>query len=230
MSKTSTPQRRRHFKYQRAREALCRRIEKGEFPPGSRLPPEARLPSLLRVGQKTVQRVLSELTREGVLVRRRGSGTFVADQEAPPLIQGRHVSLGLAIPKIANQAFLEQDYFGELATGVLKAWGIQAKPEALSGGEKEATCLRWEIPARGISLHVLGESPHSQVGRRPRPGPRRPADPRSRRRTDPGSAMTALTGPPTSGARPAPGAPGCRSGPRGRPARPRSLFALLVVR
>jgi DNA-binding LacI/PurR family transcriptional regulator len=52
-------------------------IRSGELQPGSRLPATEKLAGLCSSNISTVQRALSALTQEGLLVRQRGSGTFV---------------------------------------------------------------------------------------------------------------------------------------------------------
>ena len=58
-------------------EVLAERIRKGEYPPGGRIPSEHRLASMFGIGRPTVRQATERLVRQGLLVRRRGSGTFV---------------------------------------------------------------------------------------------------------------------------------------------------------
>jgi DNA-binding transcriptional MocR family regulator len=59
-------------------------IDDGELPPGSRLPPDRVLASALAVGRSTVVAAYDQLTVEGRIVRRQGSGTRVAGAESAP--------------------------------------------------------------------------------------------------------------------------------------------------
>jgi GntR family transcriptional repressor for pyruvate dehydrogenase complex len=54
-------------------------IESGRMAPGSRLPPEHELTTTLGVSRATLREALAALRREGLIVARQGSGTFVAD-------------------------------------------------------------------------------------------------------------------------------------------------------
>lgn len=54
------------------------RIDSGEYAEGSRIPTENELARLLRVSRPTVRQALSALSREGYLLRIKGSGTFAA--------------------------------------------------------------------------------------------------------------------------------------------------------
>ncbi|HEY7031470.1 MAG TPA: GntR family transcriptional regulator [Thermomicrobiales bacterium] len=64
--------------------ALETAIQDGRLAPGSVLPREPDLARRLGLGRQTVGRALGELARRGLLVRRRGIGTFVA---VPPVEQ-----------------------------------------------------------------------------------------------------------------------------------------------
>jgi DNA-binding transcriptional MocR family regulator len=59
-------------------EALIR-----DLPPGSKLPSYRVLQHRYQLGPATVQRLLAELARRGLLVTRPGSGTFTAPRRAP---------------------------------------------------------------------------------------------------------------------------------------------------
>ena len=59
-------------------ESLLDRIESGDLRPGDRLPSERELSAMLGVNRMTVRRALQVLQSQGLLVRRRGDGTYVA--------------------------------------------------------------------------------------------------------------------------------------------------------
>ena len=59
-------------------EGLLDRIESGELSPGNRLSPERELSEALGVNRMTLRRALQLLETRGLLVRRRGDGTYVA--------------------------------------------------------------------------------------------------------------------------------------------------------
>jgi len=72
--------------HQLIRTELEARIQSGDLPPGARLPTEAELQQEHNVSRATAQRVLNDLAQAGLVVRRRGRGTHVADS-------ARHVNL-----------------------------------------------------------------------------------------------------------------------------------------
>ncbi|GAA3385675.1 aminotransferase-like domain-containing protein [Cryptosporangium minutisporangium] len=62
-------------------------IDEGELPPGAQLPPDRALAAALAVGRTTVVAAYDQLTVEGRIVRRQGSGTRVAGPAAVPARQ-----------------------------------------------------------------------------------------------------------------------------------------------
>ncbi|MCO5089408.1 UTRA domain-containing protein [Bosea sp. (in: a-proteobacteria)] len=67
--------------YDQIRRAIHDLVVSGEWPPGTNVPPEHALMEELGASRMTVHRALTQLAREGLIVRRRRSGTVVA---APP--------------------------------------------------------------------------------------------------------------------------------------------------
>jgi GntR family transcriptional regulator len=64
--------------YQRIQAVIRQRIERGDLQPGDALDSERSLAKLHKVSLMTARHALIELHREGLVERRRGSGTFVA--------------------------------------------------------------------------------------------------------------------------------------------------------
>jgi len=64
--------------YQQLYELLEARIRSGEWKPGDMIPPETELISRYAVSRITVRKVLDMLVTDGLLVRQRGRGSFVA--------------------------------------------------------------------------------------------------------------------------------------------------------
>lgn len=60
-------------------EALVGQIESGELGPGDRLPAERELSEKLRVNRMTLRRALRVLEMQGLVLRRHGVGTFIAE-------------------------------------------------------------------------------------------------------------------------------------------------------
>jgi GntR family transcriptional regulator len=76
--------------YHQIKENLQDLIESGELKPGTMLPSERELAEHYAVSRLTVRQAISELVREGLLIRQHGVGTFVAP---PKLNQAQPMAL-----------------------------------------------------------------------------------------------------------------------------------------
>lgn len=65
--------------YVQIAETFADRIAGGELKPGDRLPPERELCQMLNVSRMTLRQALTELEARGLIVRRQGDGTYVAE-------------------------------------------------------------------------------------------------------------------------------------------------------
>src|SRR5215510_11415304 len=74
-------------------DELMQRIGRGELPAGTRLPSEPDLAAELQVSRATLREALRALEGEGLLRRRRGSGTYVA--ELPRVANSLDVNFGV---------------------------------------------------------------------------------------------------------------------------------------
>ena len=66
--------------YQQIIDRLQREISEGRLKPGAALPSFRQLAEGLMVSVITVKRAYEELEREGIIFRRQGLGTFVAEE------------------------------------------------------------------------------------------------------------------------------------------------------
>lgn len=93
--------------YDQIRRAIRDLVLNGSWPPGTSVPPEHALMERLGASRMTVHRALVQLAREGLITRRRRSGTVVA---SPP---ASHAMLDiLSIPDEVRR--LGQDYAFEI--------------------------------------------------------------------------------------------------------------------
>ena len=74
-------------------DELKQRIDRGELPAGTRLPSEPELAAELQVSRATLREALRAMELEGLLRRRQGSGTFVADH--PRVANSLDVNFGV---------------------------------------------------------------------------------------------------------------------------------------
>jgi GntR family transcriptional regulator len=65
--------------YVQLAEGLIAKIESGELSPGEQLPPERELSASLGVNRMTLRRALHVLGSQGMIIRKHGVGTFIAE-------------------------------------------------------------------------------------------------------------------------------------------------------
>jgi GntR family transcriptional regulator len=85
-------------------EGVRRLIALGALKPGNAVPSMRDLARDLRVNPNTVARAYQRLTEAGVLVVRRGEGTFVADAPAQPRKSEKHEMLREAAIRYVSAA------------------------------------------------------------------------------------------------------------------------------
>ncbi|MCG3138637.1 MAG: hypothetical protein HJJLKODD_02503 [Phycisphaerae bacterium] len=128
------------YKFQRLRESIRQAVENGELE--NKLPGERELAKRFGVNAKTISKALTDLTSEGLLVRKVGRGTFVALRQP------------VAIPAVNRRQFLwlcseqvdsaVQENFFELARQKLEEHGHQLTMHRLPTddlGELPERCL-----------------------------------------------------------------------------------------
>jgi GntR family transcriptional regulator len=103
-------------KYAQVIEELRRRIESGEYPPGSLLPSEHQLSDEFQIARPTVVRALRVLRQDGWIETQQGKGSFV---------RGRPALAGLESQRTGEQA-LNRDESRE--PGELIEAGISTPP------------------------------------------------------------------------------------------------------
>lgn len=67
--------------YQQIRDLLLQDINNGKLRPHTKVPSENDLARLYDVSRMTINKVMNELAREGLLYRRQGKGTFVSQKK-----------------------------------------------------------------------------------------------------------------------------------------------------
>ena len=139
-------------KYARVVAEIQRRIESGEYPPGSMLPSEHQLSDEFQIARPTTVRALRVLRQDGWIETQQGKGSFV---------RGRPALAGLETQRPGEEALNrdESDEPGELIQA-----GVTAPPArvaALLGLDdgKGGACPAAACPARRRSLrdrHLVG--------------------------------------------------------------------------
>jgi DNA-binding LacI/PurR family transcriptional regulator len=137
-------------KYQLILETLQREILSNRYQPGQKLPSEAALVKRFGTSRITVGRALRELYHTGLIHRRAGSGTYLANANS----DDGGLLFGLLIPNFAGT-----EIFGPICQGMSES--PQARKNALLWGnitpdpvtKAEQT---WELCTQYISKKVTG--------------------------------------------------------------------------
>jgi GntR family histidine utilization transcriptional repressor len=131
--------------YEQIRRAIRDLVLNGTWPPGTPVPPEHALMEQLGASRMTVHRALVQLAREGLITRRRRSGTIVA---SPP---ASHAMLDiLSIPDEVERLGQRYDY--EVLS---RADGRPSAEIAIRFGLK-----RGEKVVHLVALHRADGKPH----------------------------------------------------------------------
>lgn len=72
--------------HHKVKEAIIQLINEGEYKPNSQLPTEAEFCDKYGVSRTTVRTALQQLTTEGYVYRKRGSGTFVSANKVKQIL------------------------------------------------------------------------------------------------------------------------------------------------
>lgn len=145
-------------KHERIGEKLRASILDGSLLPGAKLPPDSELFRRYGVHRWTMVKALNGLVRDGLIVRRRGDGTYVASRHNPPLIPGRHLRIGL----LWRLSLLPENlstFQGRITRGILSAWGMEnLEADWPRCGNEQPTRALWHSTERGVTIECLGES------------------------------------------------------------------------
>ena len=131
-------------KYAQVIGELRRRIESGEYPPGSLLPSEHQLSDEFQIARPTVVRALRVLRQDGWIETQQGKGSFV---------RGRPALAGLASQRTGEEALNREE---SREAGELVEAGIGVPPArvgALLGRAGEG-----EVLARRLVMRQNGEA------------------------------------------------------------------------
>jgi GntR family transcriptional regulator len=70
-----------HFLYQEAKEKIIHMIETGEFKPNEKIMTERQLAEMLQYKRMTIKKAVDSLVEDGVLIKKRGAGTYLVERE-----------------------------------------------------------------------------------------------------------------------------------------------------
>lgn len=96
-------------------------IQSGELSAGDRLPPERDLAKVLGVSRPTLRAGIRSLSTVGILQSRQGAGTFVAEAEASPTLDGSALRLLSALHGFTSDEMFEARLALEMSIAALAA-------------------------------------------------------------------------------------------------------------
>ena len=127
--------------YQQLMTRLKNDITAGAYPAGARIPSEQVLCDTYGVSRVTVRKAMLDLVQEGLLVRRQGKGTFVADERIQRNLQ--------QVTSFSDACRLMGSTPG---TRVISAFVIQAEAETV-----QQLGLPGDLAVEIIRLRLAGE-------------------------------------------------------------------------
>jgi GntR family transcriptional regulator len=143
--------------YYQIREQLRQQITSGQLEPGDALPSEAQLCTETGVSRMTARQALTQLANEGLVIRQRGRGTFVA---APKTILPNMQVTGMSYTEIMGQAGMSAGA-RVLAQEVLPASAEVAAQLRLATGERIIRIVRTRLAAGVIMSLETSFYPYS---------------------------------------------------------------------
>ncbi|MBC7806962.1 MAG: GntR family transcriptional regulator [Akkermansiaceae bacterium] len=131
------------LKYRQVEQDIRRQIAAGRWQAGDRLPGEYDFANQFNVAYLTVRHAVSNLLDEGVLIRVRGKGTFVADAVPSVLPISTRRQTALLFP--ANWQRIDPDYFPDLWEGF---------QQATESSRHRTPCISYEDAERPGGLEI----------------------------------------------------------------------------
>ncbi|WP_110926782.1 MocR-like pyridoxine biosynthesis transcription factor PdxR [Bacillus massiliglaciei] len=138
--------------HQQITEFIKGKIAGGEWTIGYRLPPQRQLAKAFNVNRSTVGSAYDELTAEGLIEGRRGSGTRVANTtwnllaSAPPPDWSSYVRSGIHKPNLPTIQEINQ---AEFVPGIIRLGTGELSPDLLPGGAMKEIFAR--LSAKDLS-------------------------------------------------------------------------------
>ncbi|HON67036.1 MAG TPA: GntR family transcriptional regulator [Phycisphaerae bacterium] len=145
-------------KYDTVKEYLRAQIAQEKIPFGSRLPSETELMKRFAVSRTTVRQALADLTSEGLVERRQGSGTYRSDPSTRQPKRERTMLVGVWFNRPAGPLY------GPMVAGIrdeLACWNYHAVFEGGSKTGDERTGIN-SLVRKGLDGFIV--SPSSDPG------------------------------------------------------------------
>lgn len=159
--------------YHQLAEELSGQVRAGTYAPGDKIPSEHELAARYRIGRPTVRQATDSLIRHGMLVRRRGSGTFVRNVPvqvdlfslAGTLVSFDARGITLAVQLVGRPSVVavhEEDHpwHGRAATRIVRVSSVGKEPVLLESIDFDTQHFPGlaRRPLRGRSLSEVVDS------------------------------------------------------------------------
>ena len=132
--------------YRQAADDLRKRISKGEFGPGERLPSVRDLATEYGVAPQTMQNALKELRKDELVVAQQGRAFFVRDPTRPAGANGtdseRLAAAEIALRELQERVAAVEADNADLRALVLDLRDHQAQPKSRAGRPRTASKSR----------------------------------------------------------------------------------------
>ena len=130
-------------KFEHVRDALLEEIKKGVYERSLKLPSESELIERFGVARETVRKAISDLVRKGLVMRRKGAGSFITKQG-----QRRSGLIGLLVPD-ASSARIFKDFVSEISR-LARRNGYEVVVRDMNAGSIAETKVRVRRMAREL--------------------------------------------------------------------------------
>ena len=111
-------------KYEEIMASIQKDIADKKLLPSGKLPTEKELCVQFSTSMITVVKALNELKNKGIIVRVRGSGSYVKDNLQPQLMEGKRLSLAVLWHSHLESAGFYFSFFGLISQGILEGAGL----------------------------------------------------------------------------------------------------------
>ncbi len=141
---------------------LRQRIMSGDLPVGSRVPSEAQLVEQTGATRSQARKALRELEEEGLLSRRRGSGSYVlpADPDNGQVIAGSQDTVRIAVPEYGSR-YVRLVLEGFMERMLSEGMKVVTTYEAFAGPGEEAAFINLlgHMDMAGVAMWVMNDTP-----------------------------------------------------------------------
>ncbi|MCL2058451.1 MAG: GntR family transcriptional regulator [Oscillospiraceae bacterium] len=128
--------------YEEIIEYIKEQIERGAYQPDDKLPTEQVLAQMFHVSRITSTRALNELQSMGLIVRRQGSGSYVASKQARGAPQHSEKYIAMIIPYVALQGRLHEILQGISDTLARRGYHLIIYNSGLDSASERTLLLR----------------------------------------------------------------------------------------